>query len=330
MNENNKNSSTKYRIILCIVSFFLILTLLLHAFSVYCIKQARKDPSKVADEDFAYIDILNQPADTIDVIAIGDSESMSSINNMAIWKDTGITTYVSGEAGAVTAQCYYALKKAMENQTPDVVLLEANCLVQAEGKFTGKEKALDGILTYYFPGTHFHDVWKNEVPKDNVDRAYYKGMAIRPEIDPYTGGDYMIPTDEMAPMPIVERFYFNKIRKLCQANNVHLLAYFVPAPSIHRYAMHNTMQAEAEKYGFDYIDFSLIDKEIGLDYSTDILDGGDHVNLSGATKISNYLGKFMQEHYGLESQQGDPAYASWDQDYNSYEEEAKKSGCAAW
>ena len=148
----------KSRKILKSILFFAILAILLYGFSCCCLKKAKQDPYKVEDHDHTYIDVMNEPENTIDVVCLGDSEGMSSINNMIFWQNHGITAYVSGEAGAVTAKCYYTLKNILKTQTPKVVLLEANCLFETGGMITGKEKTLDSILTYYLPGIHFHDV----------------------------------------------------------------------------------------------------------------------------------------------------------------------------
>ena len=39
--------------------------------------------------------------------------------------------------------------------------------------------------------------------------------------------------------------------------------------------------------------------EIGLDYSVDTYDGGLHLNLSGATKLSKYFAPILKEKYSL-------------------------------
>ena len=43
--------------------------------------------------------------------------------------------------------------------------------------------------------------------------------------------------------------------------------------------------------------FELMD-EVGLDGATDFSDDG-HLNTSGGTKVANYLGKYLVDHYDL-------------------------------
>ena len=52
--------------------------------------------------------------------------------------------------------------------------------------------------------------------------------------------------------------------------------------------------AYAENYGLSYYNFIPLAKEIGLDWSTDTYDGGIHLNVSGAEKLTDYIGKLLQ------------------------------------
>lgn len=58
--------------------------------------------------------------------------------------------------------------------------------------------------------------------------------------------------------------------------------------------------------------WNLYAEELGIDWKSDTLDGGDHLNEAGATKVSKYLGTFLKERYGLTDHRGNAAYAVWD------------------
>ena len=68
----------------------------------------------------------------------------------------------------------------------------------------------------------------------------------------------------------------------------------------------------AGKYGIPYIDFNQKLKELGIDWKSDTLDKGDHLNLSGAHKITDYMITYLQEHYMLPDHRGDEKFTSWD------------------
>ena len=49
----------------------------------------------------------------------------------------------------------------------------------------------------------------------------------------------------------------------------------------------------------------------GIDWKSDTLDKGDHLNLSGAHKITDYMITYLQEHYVLPDHRGDEKFTSW-------------------
>ena len=59
-------------------------------------------------------------------------------------------------------------------------------------------------------------------------------------------------------------------------------------------------------------------EEIGIDYTTDTYDGGLHLNLNGATKLSKYFAKVLKEEYGLEDYRENPEIR------NAYKEKLKQ------
>ena len=76
----------------------------------------------------------------------------------------------------------------------------------------------------------------------------------------------------------------------------------------------------ASKYDLDYINFLNLVDEIGIDYNTDTYDQGLHMNLSGAEKCADYLGKFLSETYGLKDLRSDKTICSdWENKTIFYE-----------
>lgn len=69
----------------------------------------------------------------------------------------------------------------------------------------------------------------------------------------------------------------------------------------------------AEMNNVPYVDLNRIDilDEIGFDGATDFYDKG-HVNVDGAMKMSDYVGKCLQENFGLEDKRNLPGYEEWD------------------
>ena len=56
-----------------------------------------------------------------------------------------------------------------------------------------------------------------------------------------------------------------------------------------------------------------------IDWSKDCLDKGDHLNASGAERVSIYLAAYLKENYDLPDHRGEEAYASYTQMEKQYD-----------
>lgn len=103
--------------------------------------------------------------------------------------------------------------------------------------------------------------------------------------------------------------YLDKIRTLCGENGITLI--FTKAPSLEPQwydTDEEQVSAYAEKYNIPYINFYDLLEETGIDYETDTYDGGFHLNLSGADKLSEYLGRQLADIYGVPDRREDEKY----------------------
>ena len=97
-----------------------------------------------------------------------------------------------------------------------------------------------------------------------------------------------------------------EIYNLCLENHCRLLITKVPVfryPREYHGAWTRDKYSEVKrvtsKLGIDYVDL-MYDVDVGLDPSKDYIDGGEHLNISGAQKVSSFLGKYLIDHYGLQ------------------------------
>lgn len=119
--------------------------------------------------------------------------------------------------------------------------------------------------------------------------------------------------------------YLDKIRKLCDENDIKLILMKAPSLSPIWYKQENDQIKEyASKYNLEYINFYNLIDDLGIDYETDTYDGGLHMNLSGANKISKYLGNVLQKDYKITSHKNDQDISKvYSKKYRFYEDMIK-------
>lgn len=269
-----------------------------------------------------------------DVIFIGDCEVFSNISPVKLWEDYGITSYIRGSAQQLIWQSYYLLKETLTYEIPKVVVLNALAMKYNDPQKEAYNRlTLDGMklsmnkiaaikasmleeesmLTYLIPLLRYHSRW-SELSGEDFQYLFHKntlshnGFLMRVDIKPVT----VIPKGKKLPD---YRFgdrtyaYLDRITKLCKDNNIELV--LIKSPSVYPYwyeEWDNQIVDYARKKDITYINFLKATDAIGIDYYKDTFDGGLHLNLSGAEKFSDYLGKLLVKEYGLADHRQEEKY----------------------
>ena len=105
--------------------------------------------------------------------------------------------------------------------------------------------------------------------------------------------------------------YLDRIRLLCEERGIRLILMKAPSLAPRWYDSDNQQVVDyARKHDLPYLNFYELLKETGLDYEKDTYDGGLHMNLSGADKLTAYLGKVLTEEYHMPDHREDAGYRS--------------------
>ncbi|BCZ26880.1 hypothetical protein EUBC25_09670 [Claveliimonas bilis] len=269
--------------------------------------------------------ILREPRDSIDVIVVGDSLSYSAISPLELWKDQGITAYVCGQPGQRIQETYHVLETAFASQSPKLVILETNTMFRGamENGLTNLKENLEEWGTHYISVFRGHDIWKSFVIDKEYPEENYKGFAFRCAVQPYEKGAYMFETEQKVQMPDAVIEYMESIIKLCEKNRTKLLLVSTPSPLNYNYSRHNSIAAYAKEHDLEYLDMNLKLEEVGTDWATDSLDKGDHLNLSGAKKVSQYLGEYLSTRYDLPDRRNEKRYVGWQKAEKDYIEKSE-------
>ena len=158
------------------------------------------------------------------------------------------------------------------------------------------------FITYVFPLLRFHSRWSELTSQD------FKYIFTKPKVseDGYLVNKGIHPVDKIPVgkplsdyrLPDISYEYLDKMVKLCKENNVELI--LMKAPILYPYwykEWDEQIRDYAGENGLKYITFLDKQDEVGIDYSKDTYDGGLHLNLYGAEKMSRYFGKLLRGFY---------------------------------
>lgn len=283
-----------------------------------------------------------------DVVFIGDCELYENISPITLWEEYGINSYIRGSAQQLIWQSYYLMEETLEYEKPDVIVFNVLAMQynepqsEAYNRMTidgmklssAKIKSIQASMTeeenmieYLFPLLRYHSRI-TELEQADVDYLFHK--------DKVTHNGYYMRVDVKAAGEIPEGKplgdysfgsnaykYLDRMVELCEKNDVELV--LVKAPSLYPYwyeEWEEQMDDYAEEHGLKYYNFLDKTEEIGLDFSKDTYDGGLHLNLSGAEKLSKYMGELLVKDCGLKSRREDEHLEKvWKKKIELYEEE---------
>lgn len=280
-----------------------------------------------------------------DAVFIGDCEVYNNFSPPVLWEEYGINSYIRGSADQYIWQSYYLLEDTLRFETPDVVIFNVLSLQYDESQREAYNRmTLDGMewssakvrsilasmreeerfLDYVFPILRYHSRWSELTPADvkylfTTRPVTHNGYAMRVDVRPAEN----VPKGK----PLADyRFgdnawkYLDMMRSLCEEKGIRLI--LIKAPSLYPYwypQWEEQVEDYAAAYGLTYINFLELADEIGIDYSTDTYDMGLHMNLSGAEKLSAYLGRFLSEEVGLPDRRDDPRLSAlWEEKLAAY------------
>ncbi|MDE5894261.1 MAG: SGNH/GDSL hydrolase family protein [Acetatifactor sp.] len=286
-----------------------------------------------------------------DVIFIGDCEVYENFSPAVLWRDYGINSYIRGSAQQLIWQSYYLLEDTLRYEKPQAVIFnvlalqynepqrEAYNRMTLEGmRWSGsKVNAIQASMTpeehfldYVFPLLRYHSRWSELGAEDveymfNSPRISHNGYYMRVDVKPAENvpegrilADYRFGENAWA--------YMDRITALCRKNDIQLI--LVKAPSLYPY-WYDQWEEQIEGYAAEndllYINFLELIEETGLDFATDTYDAGLHLNLSGAEKITEYLGEVLRQEAGLKDRRGEEHLSQvWDGKLSAYEQEKER------
>jgi hypothetical protein len=187
----------------------------------------------------------------------------------------------------------------------------------------------ESFLSYVFPILRYHSRW-SELSTD--DFKYFFGAEPNFFSGYYLRADRLPAENVPEGRPLTDYTfsdncwkYLDKMMTLCAEKNIQLV--LIKAPSLYPYwyeEWDQQIKDYAEKYHLPYINFldEEIQKQTGIDYNTDTYDGGLHLNVYGAEKLSDWFGKYLTDRYQLSDRSGEEKLKKeWDEIQSRYDAE---------
>ncbi len=272
-----------------------------------------------------------------DVMFIGDCEVYENISPIRLYEQYGITSYIRGSAQQLIWQSYYLMEETFRYETPKVMVFNVLSMMYGEpqneaynrmtldsmrwsaskvksinASMTDEEREKDAFLSYVFPILHYHTRWKELEKEDftyyfNKRQISHNGYYMRVDVNPVKREPTVRP---LADYSFSDNCwdYLDKMRELCEEKGAEFVLF--KAPSIYPvwYDEWDKQIVEyAKKHNLKYINALAEMETIGIDMQTDTYDEGLHLNLAGAEKMSDYLGKIFKAEYDLPDRRTDKA-----------------------
>lgn len=309
------------------VGFVFLIAVLLSAASLML--EPKNNTPESGIKSTALYGFLSEPENTIDIAVIGNSDAGNGFSPLELWNKYGYTSYVCAEPWQTVAQGYSLLKKVFRHQKPRLVILETDGFFDSANLAKAAAYIAEPIRGGFMSLKQYHNRWKTSKLTELFKKPRYtyhcslKGQWHSNDIKGYTGGEYMIKSDEREKLPLASKVVLDIFAEECRKSGTKLMFLELPSQSSWNYKRHNAVKDYADKNGIPFIDLNIDRDKFGFDWKTDTRDGGNHLNNRGARKSTLFIGEYISKNYSLSDRRRDKRFSSWNEDYRDYVKSVK-------
>lgn len=271
--------------------------------------------------------------DEWDVLFFGTSQSYCTFSP-AVFEEYGLASYNRSRQQQPINYTYYYIKEALEVSDVDVVVLETYALTYWDGheaydNAAVRDSSLNDMryswikyqairdcvektqqIGYIFPLDKYHSNWERldysslGVLWESVSERYYTEESDRGffawnavQESSYLQED-ALRSEVRQELSEFNMKYLNLIYEECEKNGAELVLARSPLPcEIYIVETMNSIEDWAGEHDVPCVNYMELTGEIGMDWEKDSLDGGTHLNVYGAEKVSGHLAEFLKERY---------------------------------
>ena len=311
--------------VLKVLAFVIAFVVLLQTLSVFVFNGEKVSQiSKRMADSYSF---LSEPENSVDVVCVGNSDIRSGFVPTELWEKYGYTSVVSSFTRQSISDSQRELKEICKFQKPKLVILEIDSLYDGRGPkdiINSHDTTLNNFFDSLKP-----DAFENKISRDysiftfhNVlqdhdrrsrRRKYAHGYLYSDVIKKMEYRDYMAKTNELDVPNYTNSQQLRTFVKYCKENDLSVLLLEVPSLTSWSYARHNAVQNLSDELGVEFLDLNLLYDEVGIDMRNCFRDGGNHLNYFAAGAVTDYVGKYIGDNYGIESRRDDAELAEyWD------------------
>lgn len=318
----------------------LIVVLLVFSLTAYAVVWVQRYCTD--KESYILTNSLTRGTLPVDVLFIGDSQVECNIIPAQLYRDYGISSQLVFMRNNDVERFKYALDMALEYCDPKLVVLSTDQYWVRSGDdtlkasfhnfsdslpltstkvkavssfFTDREDAAELLFPFVLYHNRFFELTETDFyPQSSPTQGSELAGAVTPvELVP--------PLDEnIKKMPEEgERAYgiIGDFVEHCGQLGLPVMLTTFPFEANEKYQSYfHQLNDIADKFDIDYINFT--DIEGVVNPQGDFKDGV-HLNASGASKLSHYIGEYISSRYDVPDRRVDPTYsAAWNEAYRSY------------
>ena len=292
---------------------------------------------------------------TIDVIMAGSSPVYPYYSAPKLYGEQGIVSYPLSTNNQRPKAIKYLFKEALKTQDPSLFIVELRMFTMPDEEWedtmaftrgvtdnmkysVNRIQAINALVsdkseryTYYFDIFKYHSNWKTMVMPEqlacwNYEKAHpLKGLEIKTGVGPAEQVDLSGVTGTKEPAAEQVEVLYDLLDWIGQSGKDALFLISPYAMEEDARLQYNWLISAIEEKGYPVLDFNAHAEEMGLDFATDFYDYGSHVNALGERKCTEFLGRYLDEHYDLPDRRGQKGYESWDDAFALYEDQQAKA-----
>jgi hypothetical protein len=297
----------------------------------------------------------DQEDNTIDSVFFGSSVTQRGFVSPVAYNDHGVASYSIATGSQPFILTRYMMEDVLRSQDPEIFIIDLKNICRGKDKLedSAVRKIIDNMeysrtkidaikavteyaeggendidtsgASYYFPILKYHNRWNPDLQPEYWDDLYYfKGYTLAASVcfgvqkihPPEFSKDLKKPLDEE------NEELLKDLLDYCDTLDQKVL--FVVAPyEATKTGMGklNTATEIIGSRGYTVLNFLSEDlrEEAGIDVKT-CFHNKQHLNYYGSLKYTDYISRYIKEHYGITDRRGDPTRDSWAASYDDLQD----------